>query len=127
MSYTKTRIIYSIKEILPSYGENQVKINHNLKNATLEIYYDENSTENILKLNFENVVFFNVECFPGPNILCVDYNNEHLGNLVELEISSLRDKWQSHFNGIYNLKHYNILLLESNQKIDIICENCRMS
>ncbi|HYF02056.1 MAG TPA: hypothetical protein VEC36_01670 [Patescibacteria group bacterium] len=115
---------------IPCPGENGYSLSVDSGNTTLELTFDSEQVDgddSKVKFIFEHVVMVDIVSFPGVSTISVQYDKTMLGSLVEFTDSSYTDAWHRHFNNMFTFKHFNILLLNQNKKIDIICEDVKIT
>jgi len=129
MTCTDPIEILDVQSYLPSYGETSFECYYEENGLVFTILYDDENSNDLkrLELTFEYPVSVDISSFPGPSLLDCHYNSDFLGSLVEFTKSELRDKWEKHITHSLQLKHFGLLLLNANKRLEIICKDVKVS
>jgi inactivated superfamily I helicase len=114
--------VLDIYKWLPDYGENAISVTLESSNLIINILHDSvnESNEDGLAINFSNTCSFFFSSFPGIDTTCINYvKYQELGNLVEFQDSDAANKWSSQLNFLDKIRHYQILFLSENKRIDV--------
>lgn len=126
MKAKNTFEIFNLYEVMPGHGESLVKVTNSRNELIIEVIYDseQNGTDSLV-FHFENCVAYEVVSFPGVSVYNTENNSQqHLGSLIEYKNSDYAALWNSHFLFVENrIKHFAILFLHENQKVNIFCES----
>lgn len=126
----ESKVVFDPYEYIPAYGEGDIGLNFKDNTLELNIFYDNEETNNVdcLKLSFINTLFFKIESSPGVKGMNIEYDyGDSMSSLIEFSNSNYAKKWEEHFNNLFKLTHYKIFFLNVNKSVEVICEGFQVN
>jgi hypothetical protein len=126
MKAQSPKVIFDPYQWLPSYGEKGVEVSYKESKLELKILYNnkENNTDDFIKIEFFNVVYYSMSYFPGIDSTTIEYSKiSDLSSLNEFESSDYSEKWSLSLGlDRKDLKHFILYFISANIRLEVIAK-----